>query len=71
MDTDRETPEERREMLRQQQWKGNPTGNLIDSFNRGGNGNLVDLVGGLGWKVTGVIILIVILGFITYAVFFR
>ncbi|MFD2761777.1 DUF6366 family protein [Lentibacillus juripiscarius] len=71
MDKDKEIPEERRERLRQQEWKNNPTGNLNDSLNRGSNGSLVDLVGSLGWKGTGILILIIIFGFIIYALFLR
>ncbi|RDW17233.1 DUF6366 family protein [Oceanobacillus chungangensis] len=71
MDNDRESPEERRERLRQQEWKNNPTGNLNDSLNRGANGSLADLVGGLGWKGTGILILVIIFGFLIYAIFFR
>ncbi|WP_208591574.1 DUF6366 family protein [Gracilibacillus suaedae] len=67
----KETPENRRERFRQEEWKGNPGGNLNDSFNRGSNGSLVDLVGGLGWKGTGILIIVLILGFIIYSVFFR
>ncbi|WP_085994288.1 DUF6366 family protein [Oceanobacillus senegalensis] len=67
----KETPEERRERLRQQGWKDNQTGNLNDSLNRGANGSLADLVGGLGWKGTGILILVILLGFIIYAVFSR
>jgi hypothetical protein len=68
---DKETPERKRERLRQQELKNNPTGNLNDSFNRANNGSLVDLVGSLGWKGTGILILVIILGFIIYSVFFR
>ncbi|WP_106498292.1 DUF6366 family protein [Lentibacillus sp. Marseille-P4043] len=71
MGIDKETPEERRERLRQQELKNNPTGNSNDSLNRDVNGSLVDLVGGLGWKGTGILILVLIFGFIIYAVFFR
>ncbi|MFD1361158.1 DUF6366 family protein [Lentibacillus salinarum] len=71
MGKDKETPEERRERLRQQEWENNPSGSLKDSLNRGANGSLVDLVGSLGWKGTGILILIMIFGFIIYAVFFR
>ena len=67
---DKDTPEERREKLRQKERRGNPGGNLNDSLNRGNNGSLVDLVGGLGWKGTGILILVIILGFIIYSVFF-
>ena len=67
--SDKETPERKRERLRQQELKNNPTGNLNDSFNRANNGSLVDLVGSLGWKGTGILILVIILGFIIYSVF--
>ena len=70
MSKEKETPEIRRERLRQEEIKRNPTGNVSDAFNRGENGNLVDLVGGLSWKVTGVILLILI-GVITAFIFLR
>lgn len=69
--SDKETPEQQRERLRQKELKNNPTGNLNDSFNRATNGSLVDLVGSLGWKGTGILILVIILGFIIYSAFFR
>lgn len=72
MGSDNETPEERRERLRQEEWKNkNPGGVLNDATNRASNGSLADLVGGLGWKGTGILILVLIVGFIIYAVFFR
>ncbi|MBP1970501.1 hypothetical protein J2Z83_002622 [Virgibacillus natechei] len=72
MSSDNETPEERRERLRQEEWKNNnPGGVFNDATNRTSNGSLVDLVGGLGWKGTGILILVLIVGFIIYAVFFR
>ena len=46
----RETPEEKRERLRQEELKKNSTGALKDGFDRGESGNLADSVGGLGWK---------------------
>ena len=61
---DRETPEKRREKLRQEELKRNPTGNINDTFNRAGTGNLADLVGGLGWKGTGILIHVIVVGFI-------
>ncbi|MBS4214594.1 DUF6366 family protein [Neobacillus rhizophilus] len=70
MQDNKETPEQKREILRQQELKGNPTGNLNDAFNRANNGSLVDLVGSLGWKGTGILILVIILGIIIYSVFF-
>jgi hypothetical protein len=71
MQENKETPEQKRERLRQQELKGNPTGNLNDAFNRANNGSLVDLVNSLGWKGTGILILVLILGVIAYSVFFR
>jgi hypothetical protein len=68
--SDKETPEQQRERLRQKELKKNPTGNLNDAFNRANNGSLVDLVCSLGWKGTGILILVIILGFIIYSVFF-
>lgn len=70
MSKERETPEMRREKLRQEEIKRNPTGNVSDAFNSSENGNLVDLVGGLSWKVTGVILLILI-GFLAAFIFLR
>ncbi|MGP4072897.1 DUF6366 family protein [Piscibacillus sp. B03] len=70
MKNEKETPEERRERIRQQEWKGNPFGVMKDSWERGKNGSLVDLVGGLNWKGTLVIILLLVLGYIGYNLFF-
>ncbi|EKN63745.1 DUF6366 family protein [Schinkia azotoformans] len=67
---DKETLEQKRERLRQQEIRNNPTGKLNDSLNRAQNGNLVDLVGSLGWKGTAILILVIVLGFIIYSVFF-
>ena len=39
----KETPEEKRERLRQSELKNNPTGSLHDALNRGDSGNLTDL----------------------------
>ncbi len=60
----KETAERKRERLRQQEIKGNPAGNLRDSFNRAETGGLVDLVGSLGWKGTGILILVIIIAVI-------
>jgi hypothetical protein len=38
--------------------------NTNDAFNRANSGNLADLVGSLGWKGTGILILVIIIGFI-------
>ena len=64
------TPEEKREQLRQKELKNNPTGTLHDSLNRGTTGNLTDLTGGMGWKGTGLLIIILIVGYVLYKLFF-
>lgn len=66
-----ETLESRRERLRQEELKNNPTGNATDAFNRANSGGLVDLVGSLGWRGTGILILVLIVGFIIFSVFFK
>lgn len=63
MSQDNETPEQRRERLRQEELK-KPSNSIHGS-------NMSDLVGGLGWKGTGILILILILAFVVYIVFFR
>lgn len=65
----KESPEEKRERLRQNELKNNPTGSLNDGLKRSENGNLADLSGGMGWKGLGILILVLILGFIIYNVF--
>lgn len=65
-----ETPEEKRERLRQTELKNNPTGSFNDAFNRGSNGNLTDLTGGMGWKGTGILIVVIIVGYVLYKLFF-
>lgn len=61
MSGNNETPKERR--LRQKELE-KPSSSIHGS-------NLSDLVGGLGWKGTGIIILVLILAFIVYDVFFH
>ncbi|WP_067725577.1 DUF6366 family protein [Oceanobacillus damuensis] len=63
MSENQKTPEERREQMRQKELKS-PSSSIHGS-------NLSDLVGGLGWKGTGILILLMIVGFIIYSVFFR
>ena len=60
-----ETPEEKRERLKQSELKNNPTGSLNDGMNRGTSGNL----NGLGWKETIVLVLVLLIGYITYKLF--
>lgn len=65
-----EAPERKRERLRQNELKNNPTGSLGDGFNRGESGNLTDLVGDMGWKGTALLVIILIVGYVLYKLFF-
>lgn len=69
MRKDEETPERRRERLRREELKRNPTGNVNDAFNRSETGNLADLAGSLGWKGIGILILVLIIGFVVVSMF--
>lgn len=64
MSRDKETPERTRERLRQGELKRNPTGNMNDAFNKAGTGNLADLAGSLGWKGIGILITVILIGFV-------
>lgn len=70
MSENNETPERKRERLRQAELKRNPSGNMNDALKRGGAGNLSDLAGSLGWKGIGIIILVIIIGFLLTSIFF-
>jgi len=65
-----ETPEGKRESLRHKELKKNPNSVFGDGLNRAENGNLADLVGALGWKVTGIIIVVLIVGYVLYKLIF-
>ncbi|GEN83232.1 hypothetical protein SLU01_15440 [Sporosarcina luteola] len=64
MNKEKESPEELRERLRQEELKGNPAGGVH-------GGGLQDLVGGLGWKGTGILILILLIATVFYFAFFN
>ncbi|HHY0835484.1 TPA: DUF6366 family protein [Bacillus thuringiensis] len=68
----KESPEEKRERMRQSELKSNPTGSLRDGLNRAETGSPVDIdiAGGMNWKGTGIIILVLLLGYIVYTYFF-
>ncbi|MEC0125553.1 DUF6366 family protein [Paenibacillus pabuli] len=66
MDFREETPEEKRERLRQEELKGNHMSTFGDGINRAQFGSFADLVGGLGWKGTGILIVIVVIGYVIY-----
>ena len=71
MNNRRKTPQEQRERLRLKELKNNPTGNIHDALNRAsGGGNLTDLTGGMGWKDLGVLIIVLLVGYILYKLFF-
>ncbi|WP_181350260.1 DUF6366 family protein [Thalassobacillus sp. CUG 92003] len=62
MSQDKETPERKRERMRQEELKRNPAGS-------GHGGILSDLVGGLGWKGTGILVIMIIIVFFIAAFF--
>lgn len=64
MNKDQETPEAMRERLRQEELKRNPAGSIH-------GGGLQDLVGDLGWKGTGILILIIVIAIVIYFAFFN
>lgn len=64
MSNQSETPERRRERMRQEELKRNPPGSIY-------GGGLTDLVGALGWKGLAIFILVLISVFIIYSVLFR
>ncbi|MGN4423314.1 DUF6366 family protein [Bacillus cereus group sp. MYBK30-1] len=66
----KKSPEEKRERIRQSELKNNPTGSLKDGLDRAETGNPVDMVGGMSWRSTGLIILVLLLGYIIYTYFF-
>ncbi|KAA0560086.1 hypothetical protein F0342_24320 [Bacillus sp. CH30_1T] len=60
MENNKENPEHKREKLRQEEFKKNPMGDMNN------HSNLADLVGSLGWKGTGILILLIIIGSIIF-----
>ncbi|TKG99299.1 hypothetical protein FC682_25645 [Peribacillus simplex] len=64
MSEDKDTPERRREKLRQEELKRNPSSSVH-------GGDLADLVGSFGWKGTGILILGIIIGCIFISLFFK
>ncbi|WP_232336820.1 DUF6366 family protein [Planococcus lenghuensis] len=71
MGSDRETPENRRERMRQKELKRNPTGNLSDGFNQANSGHPGGLFDNMGWKGAIVLVLVLIVAFIIAALFFQ
>ncbi|RDZ16250.1 hypothetical protein C3744_06900 [Priestia megaterium] len=71
MNKDKETPERRRERLKQEELNRNPAGNMNDAFNRNEAGNLSGLAGSLGWKGLGILIAVIIIGFIVASLFLK
>ncbi|MFQ3685474.1 DUF6366 family protein [Bacillus tropicus] len=50
--------------------KNNPTGSLQDGLNRAETGSPVDMTGGMNWKGTALVILLLVLAYIIYTYFF-
>lgn len=65
----KETPQEKRERLRQNELKNNPLGTLNEGLNHTENGNLVDVSGGMGWKGMIFLIFVLFIGYIIYSYF--
>ncbi|WP_396953846.1 DUF6366 family protein [Niallia sp. MER 6] len=63
MRNDKDSPEVKREKMRQQELK-NPSSSIHGS-------TLADLAGGLNWKVTGMLILVIIIGAIYFLLKFN
>ncbi|MDA1544832.1 MULTISPECIES: DUF6366 family protein [Bacillus] len=66
----KESPEEKRERIRQSELKNNPTGSLQDGLNRAETGSPVDMTGGMNWKGTALVILLLVLAYSIYTYFF-
>lgn len=66
-----ESNHERQERLRQSELKHNPGGGLKDGSDRAGSGGLTDLVNALGAKGVGIQILVLIAGYLIYALWIR
>ncbi|MDA1638376.1 DUF6366 family protein [Bacillus cereus group sp. TH177-1LC] len=66
----KESPEEKRERIRQSELKNNPTSSLQDGLNRAETGSPVDMTGGMNWKGTVLVILLLVLAYIIYTYFF-
>ena len=66
----KESPKEKREHIIQSELKNNPMGSLNDGLNRAESGSPVDMTGGMNWKGTGILVLVLILGYIIYTYFF-
>lgn len=71
MSENKEAPEKRRERLKQEELNKNPAGNINDAFNRNEAGNLSGLAGSLGWKGLGILIAVIIIGFIVVSLFLK
>ncbi|QTL51066.1 MULTISPECIES: DUF6366 family protein [Priestia] len=71
MSENKEAPEKRRERLKQEELNKNPAGDINDAFNRNEAGNLSGLAGSLGWKGLGILIAVIIIGFIVASLFLK
>lgn len=58
------------EEMRQKELRGSPGGNSRDSFQRSQTGDLAGMASGMGWKGFGLLILLLIVGFVIVRLFF-
>lgn len=65
----KEKAENERERLRQEELKKNALSSFGDGVKKSENGNLSDLTGGVNWKITLSIIIVLILVFLIYTIF--
>lgn len=69
--TAQHSPEKQRENIRQKELKNNPLGSLAEGVNKGRTGNHNDLTGSLDWRVTGSLLVVILVGIASYLLFFN
>ncbi|AOM84271.1 DUF6366 family protein [Salisediminibacterium beveridgei] len=69
--TKQQSNHDRQERQRQKELQDNPGGGLRDGADRAGSGGLVDLVNALGAKGIGILILVLLTGYLIYALFIQ
>lgn len=65
---EKETPEESRRRVTEEEARNNPSGQMNDAFQRANTGSLVNLVDGLSWKWTGILICLFLFRFIILSI---
>lgn len=62
----------RKEKLRKKEIRGNENNDISDVFDNSRIGDFyVDMVGVLGWKGTGILVILIIVGFIAFQLIFN